>query len=398
MGDPVILGGPAGIAAHVDDLFALTAVLRATSTAVGDAVTAVGAPAGGWPLLTSAVIDPAGSVAVSRALVALVATLRALADRLTAVGLALDATALSYTETEHAVGGWFHRMLTELSWGPGAVPPGLVAQMAGVPEDEISPLYALPRALAALMPDGRPVLHDRGIDDTATLPPRTLGELVLELSERNQGSPGDISVAFVTGADGRRRAIVDIPGTKSWVPGPVPDVTSVDTDVLAIAGHSTSYERGVFAALADAGVGRDTEVMLVGHSEGGIVAADAAIDAAASGRYRITHVVTAGSPVGDIAERLPGTVSMLCLENDADIVPRLDGVANPDRPNVITVREQLQHGRISSNHSLDESYEPIAVDAQIAGDPSVTAFLDSAKGFLSGQHATTHVYQVVRAI
>ena len=138
-------------------------------------------------------------------------------------------------------------------------------------------------------------------------------------------------MSFVTGTDGRRRAIVDIPGTKSWNPAPVADVTSVGTDILAIAGHDTSYERGVFAALADAGVRPDDQVMLVGHSEGGIVAVNAARDAAASGRFRVTHVVTAGSPVGALAAELPSSVQLLALENTADVVPALDDVPNPDR-------------------------------------------------------------------
>ena len=137
--------------------------------------------------------------------------------------------------------------------------------------------------------------------------------------------------------------------------------------------------------------------MLVGHSEGGIVAVNAARDAARSGRFRITHVVTAGSPVGALAADLPANVQLLALENSADIVPALDDVPNPDRPNVTTVRADEQHGSIGANHDLLQSYEPEAVSAQNAGNGSIDAFLHSADGFLSSDTMSTHAYQVTRA-
>jgi pimeloyl-ACP methyl ester carboxylesterase len=153
----------------------------------------------------------------------------------------------------------------------------------------------------------------------------------------------------------------------------------------------------VFAALADAGVGPHVPVLLVGHSEGGIVAVNAARDAAASGRFRVTHVVTAGSPVGTIAADVPSGVQVLALENTADVVPGLDGVPNPDLTNVTTVRTSEEHGSIGANHDLQLSYEPAAVAAQTAGNGSIDAFLHSARGFLSADTMTTHAYQITRS-
>ena len=395
----MVTGGADGIAAHVEDLLGLAALLRTTGTAVDDEVADLDATGLGWALLTTETADPAGAAAIRADRAALSTVLRGSSARLAFLGFELIAAAASYEAAEQQVGTSFLRRIGDTLWSVGSpVPPDLVAAVADVPESELSPFNTVPQVLARVWPDGHPVLHDLGSDDSSAgvLPPRALSDLIVDLSARNQGRPGEISVSVVVGPDGNRRAIVDIPGTKSWNPAPVADVTSLGTDVIAIAGRSTSYERGIFQALDDAGIDPRTEVMLVGHSEGGIVAVDAAHDAALSGRYRITHVVTAGSPVGLLAKKLPANVQLLSLENDADIVPRLDGAANPDRRNVTTVRINDDHGGIGDNHDLDESYLPEATAAQTAGNGSVEAFVASARGFLGGRSMATHAYRITR--
>lgn len=54
----------------------------------------------------------------------------------------------------------------------------------------------------------------------------------------------------------------------------------------------------VAEAMRQAGIGKDEPVALIGHSQGGIVAATLASDWAEE--YTIEHVVTAGSPVAPI--------------------------------------------------------------------------------------------------
>jgi pimeloyl-ACP methyl ester carboxylesterase len=251
--------------------------------------------------------------------------------------------------------------------------------------------------LAEVVPDGHPVLHDMGDDpwDFLRSPPRDLADLLSELAFRNGGRAGEVSVCLVRGADGARRAIVDIPGTKSWNPVPNHDITSVGTDASALDGRETAYEDGVFMALDAAGVGRQDEVMLVGHSEGGIVAVNAARHAGS--RFRITHVVTAGSPIGRLVGRVPGTVQVLALENAADLVPHLDGAVNPDRPNVTTVTVDDQRGSVGADHDLMDTYQPAAAAADRSHNASVDSFVRTARGFLSGDAIRTHAYRITRA-
>ena len=61
---------------------------------------------------------------------------------------------------------------------------------------------------------------------------------------------GEIDVKFLHHADGSRSVIVDIPGTKDWsLRGFDPDVTNLASNLRAIQGVPTTYERGVLDAM-----------------------------------------------------------------------------------------------------------------------------------------------------
>ena len=251
----------------------------------------------------------------------------------------------------------------------------------------------------AVLSDGHGVARSLGADTrgVAGRPPRRLTDIVGDLAQRNDDPhPGAVDVRIITLADGSRRVVVDITGTKSWTPGHTSDVTSLTTNGRAVVGQRTAYEQGVLAAMRRAGVRPDDDVMLVGHSEGGLVAVTTARDAVRSGQFRVTHVITAGSPVGRTVGELPRSVTVLALENSRDVVPHLDGVANPDRPNVTTVTSTRGDRTIAGDHSLDTAYHGVAVDAQASRDASVRTFLTGADDWFRGTHVTTQAFQVIR--
>ena len=136
--------------------------------------------------------------------------------------------------------------------------------------------------------------------------------------------------------------------------------------------------------------------MLVGHSEGGMVAVDAARDAVASGQFNVTHVVTAGSPIGHTVSALPKSVSVLALEGRHDVIPQLDGKRNPDQPNITTVTGGKDYGDFPDNHSLDLDYESIATSVDASDNGSIRAFLTGADGFLDQSFMTTDRYVISR--
>ena len=171
-------------------------------------------------------------------------------------------------------------------------------------------------------------------------------------------------------------------------------VNDVGTNLHAIDRQATAYERGIAEALTQAGATSTDPVMLVGHSQGGIVAANAAKHFTASGEFAVTHVVTAGSPIGH--HDIPDSVQVLSLENTLDVVPQLDAAANPDRPNRVTVR--FASG--SDPHGIERTYSRVAATLDTSADPSVTAYRQSGSAFFGGpgQAATTYVFELTRAL
>jgi pimeloyl-ACP methyl ester carboxylesterase len=130
------------------------------------------------------------------------------------------------------------------------------------------------------------------------------------------------------------------------------------TNYQLLGGLDSSYSAGVVEAMRDAGLSGE-RVMLVGHSQGGMVAADIASDPALATEFGIGHVVTAGSPTAQVAELPDGTVA-LHLENRGDVVPLLDGQDNPAGADRVTVRFDAgdhdlgarRHGT-GADHGLD---------------------------------------------
>ena len=246
--------------------------------------------------------------------------------------------------------------------------------------------------LASLYPPGSAVVVGRGSDRQAPAVPASVVDLMAGLEHRDARAAGDaqgeIDVRRLTrtGPDGQVSTswIVDLPGTKSWDVDPShrTHLNDLATNLTTMAGVPSARVDGLTEALRQAGVGRDEPVMLVGHSQGGLVAMRAAETYAHDGSFRVTHVVTAGSPTARMP--VPASVSVLALENRYDLVPRLDGEPAPPEANRVTVVFDAQSHDIGRNHSLSTTYLTGArlVDRD-RGDPSLTAWRDGASAFFA---------------
>ncbi|MFI0163087.1 acetoacetate decarboxylase family protein [Streptomyces sp. NPDC017095] len=84
------------------------------------------------------------------------------------------------------------------------------------------------------------------------------------------------------------------------------------------------YTRSLLLALRDYGIPRGADLALIGHSEGGIAVMNLAQDEEFCRTYRVTHVVTVGSPVDNKKPADPRTW-VASITNQHDIVPVLDG-------------------------------------------------------------------------
>ncbi len=287
---------------------------------------------------------------------------------------------------------------------PGAVDtligmsPGMLSAL-GIPVDLATTLDLL----GATYPDGEAVTtrvgeaHHYGAPDN-------LQDLMDGLAKRNAGTdagdpgPSNIDVKIIKDINGNVTGyVVDVPGTKNWnAPWNSQSANDTGVNVDAMAGNNTVLQQGIQDALRKAGaLDSPAPVMLVGHSQGGIVAAQATSGLIANG-YNVTHVVTAGSPVGRID--VPSNVQMLSLENRNDIVPHLDAGDNPGSPNRTTVTFENQTGTVSGNHSIEKNYTAAAGLLDNGSDPSVNRFKESASVFFGGDdtNSVTQNYQVAR--
>lgn len=414
-------------------------------------------------LLASALLDPAGVARVEAALLEALdgpAGLTVLAARFTARAVGLQAAAGAYEAADRAlaeladdlewaagflwpatVGGLLVWAVARVAGDPtGAAVdvavlladperwltehPGLVDDVMGALPGVASHLGALTggltggwlgggdvgvaaRRLGRLWPDGSPVVTPlpAEVSGPAVVAPRGIDDLLGSLevcARRSRSGPDTIAVRVVTRADGSTAYVVDIPGTADWnAPrGPVnPETHDLGTNVRVLGGEATTRQRAVAEALRRAGAGPADPVMLVGHSQGGMVAAQAAADAGtADFDFDVRSVVTAGSPIA--RADVPPSVQVLALENVHDVVPQLDSRANDDSPNVTTVTFEVQHGSIGDNHGIGTAYRPAARAVDASDDPSLAAFRAGAAPFLvrPGEEATVvaHVYELAR--
>lgn len=134
--------------------------------------------------------------------------------------------------------------------------------------------------------------------------------------------------------DGTSSWLIIIPGTDGKAHSPFG--WEQNTEVMshtALARKQADSTRMVVEAMKRSGIKPNDPVTLVGHSQGGIVAASIASDY--SKQYNIKHIVTAGSPIAN--HPIPKRTWVTSIEMTDELVPSLDGKQNPRRNNWVTI-------------------------------------------------------------
>jgi predicted esterase len=145
----------------------------------------------------------------------------------------------------------------------------------------------------------------------------------------NSGPEGEnkdfsgIRMTRIVDADGVVRWRIALPSTQEWLSrfgdqGATNDLDSNLALVMTPALRS-QYERALLAAMAEAGVGPNDPVMLVGFSQGGIVAGHMA---AYNNDYNWSAVVVAGAPIDHMP--IPSSTSVVSVQHAGDPVHMLD--------------------------------------------------------------------------
>ena len=203
-----------------------------------------------------------------------------------------------------------------------------------------------------------------------------------------------LSVQKIVKEDGAPAWVVAIPGTQ---PGNLRSVFTMTSNYDLMdddPGRRAQADsvRAVLDAMEQSGIAQGDDVVLVGHSQGGMIAATVA--AATVGRYDVRHVVTAGSPVA--GHDLPPGVRGTHLETQGEGVSDLDGAENPATADRVTVTGTLPASDggpgLEIPHSIGYHRQVLAA-ASVVGDRGLEEHLADVEALLTGVAEEPMVYE-----
>ena len=191
----------------------------------------------------------------------------------------------------------------------------------------------------------------------------------------DRDSRGGVRVIELAAADGTTTWVVQVPGTHGgWAEGgsvPMDWPANVSLMLSATSASKVAATQALDRAQGGRAGPRD-RVVLVGHSQGGIVAAALASDPEFTRAHRVSHVLTAGSPIDDFP--IPDSTQVLSLQHETDPVHALDASPPPDRRSWTTVEasapvDVLAH-LTAGAHALS-AYRATASRVDRSGDVSL---------------------------
>ena len=214
--------------------------------------------------------------------------------------------------------------------------PMLVTGMLGVAND------------AGLLREHLDKVRVTQVAQFARLAPASLEELAIRTRLSYQSGEGRVTIERYG-----PNFIAYIPGTQTWNPISGSNPMDFTSNMQAMKGPGlAASEIGVQlalnTALAKAGAGPNAKILLVGHSQGGMIAANIS-----QRDKRVKGVVTFGAPIAQVASQLK--VPVVALEHSNDIVPKLGLKANPMAENMATVVRETPIS--NQNDALVEAHD-----------------------------------------
>lgn len=173
-----------------------------------------------------------------------------------------------------------------------------------------------------------------------------------------------IGIDLFDNPSGNKTAVVYIPGTQSFGFGDSANPLDMASNLQAMAGvGGAASEKAVLLAIKQAGIVSPDEVILVGHSQGGMVAGNIAANPTG---FSIAGLITFGAPIGQLGKL---KAPVMAIEHSNDPVPNLSGKANPLKTNWVSVQRvssKAESNAVLFSHSL-KSYRntALAVDSSL---------------------------------
>ena len=162
--------------------------------------------------------------------------------------------------------------------------------------------------------------------------PATLADVASRIPPSGPGRP-QIRIERFAASSGPSTYAVYLAGTSDFSTGG-DEPFDMASNLAGIAGSDAAAYRATLDAMDDAGILPGDQVTLVGHSQGGLVAARIA----ASGAYDTEALVTFGAPTGQID--IPAGVAHVAVEHAEDITPALGGepIGGDGRDRIVVTR------------------------------------------------------------
>lgn len=211
--------------------------------------------------------------------------------------------------------------------------------------------------------------------------------------------PGTVRIDRVVAPDGSVSWLVLVPGTQGDLVGEQPFDWAGNPG--AMVGDVTGATATVVEAMRLAGIRPGQPVMIAGHSQGGMVALNAAN--AVAEEYEVSGVVTLGAPVGLLDA--PAGTEVLSIEHVEDPTSGLDNAANPVGENWTTVERTLTDSIDSDVNGVwhpggshdTPAYADTAGLVDVSGDAAVLDYLAMVAPVLDPEAtATSNYYQGAR--
>ncbi|PJJ65324.1 hypothetical protein [Compostimonas suwonensis] len=244
-------------------------------------------------------------------------------------------------------------------------------------------------------------------------PPRGYAELAARMPSSASGSaqirieryevPAPPSASTPTGAH-RTRWIVYTGGTIDSGLRTASEPWDMASNLAGIADDGGGSYRATLEAMRAAGIEQGDEVLSVGYSQGGLVAARIV----ESGEFASAGLVTFGSPSEQIAA--PEGVPVTAIRHEEDLIPALGGMADAEAgrgsdPGAVDGRLTVRRALFDESpppsdeafpaHSF-ERYRETAALLDESGEERISRAREGIETFTAGAHGTSVLYRATR--